>query len=245
MRAARISGACQTLLTHIPLKVNATGIEEGPDWAIVKIDGSYSQEQVVSEGEELAGCYRLVSVRKNSIVVLNVKTDEQREFFISGYSNAPLVFAPKQSNSNEESGNREMENCKVHKVSDLVDRLEYPLSSNFAHLPKLIYHNRAGSSFYGNYEAMGLGERAPIETTPDASSHVQGVRVNKPSDKSFFGSLGFTDGQKIIAINGQAVKTPQEVGRLLEERRDAPVSIGYYDPETRMILSEHALIRSH
>jgi len=242
---AEHSGACRTPLQAISLKVSATGIEEGSDWAIVRLGVSHSSDEILEEGERLQGCLKLVSVRKSSIVLLNIQTDERREFFLAGYSAMPSAAAPKQPATNQDFVNIAMERHKVVRVSDLVDRIDYPLSANSSALPKLIFHNRSGSSFYGDYAALGLGERSPGGESSDESAHVQGVRINQPSENSFLGSLGFKDGQKIVAINGQFVKSPEDISRLLEQRRDAPVSIGYYDPESQMILGEHAVISSH
>jgi type II secretory pathway component PulC len=233
---------CQNSLKNAAIKINATGVEEEQDWAIVKLGGF--EEDVVSVGDELHGCYRVLSVSHKSVVLENRATHEQREFFLSGYSTAPSRARPSQPTTNQDFVDQAMERHKVVRESDTVERIEYPLSTNFAHLPKLVYHNRSGSSFYGDYQALGLGERLAYEDKRDPSSHIQGVRINEPSRDSFFGSLGLKDGQKIVAINGHFVSSPEQISRLLEEREGNQLSLGYYDPETRMILSTHGVINS-
>lgn len=242
MQSAHASTPCQNALKLSTIKVHATGIEEDRVWAIVKLGGF--QEDVVSEGDEFRGCYRLESVRKKSVILKNLVTDEQREIFLAGYSSASIRSLPKPPIANQDFVEAAMESHKVVHESATVDRLQYPESSNYAHLPKLIYHNRTGSSFYGDYRALGLGERLNNESATDASSHVQGVRINEPSKDSFFGSLGLKDGQKIVAINGHFVQTPEDISRLLEAREGKPLSLGYYDPETAMILSTHGIVNS-
>ncbi len=233
---------CHHSLKTASVKVHATGLEEGKDWAIVKLGGL--QEDVVSEGEDFRGCYRLVSVSQKSIVLQHTDTEEQREFFLGGYSSLPSRPRPSRPSTNEDFVDQAMERHSIVQGSENFDRIEYPLSTNFAHLPKVVYHNRSGSSFYGDYQALGLGERFANEGSNDPSSHIQGVRINEPSENSFFGSLGLKDGQKIVAINGHFVSSPGEISRLLEEREGRQLSLGYYDPETRMILSTHGVIDS-
>lgn len=233
---------CRSSLQNAPIKVHATGVEEGQDWAIVKLGGL--EEDVISEGQEFRGCYRLVSVRLKSIVLAHSETEEQREFFLGGYSSPPSRPRASRPMTNEDFTDQAMERHSVVPESETFDRIEYPLSTNFAHLPKVVYHNRSGSSFYGDYKALGLGERLANESANDPSSHVQGVRINEPSENSFFGSLGLKDGQKIVAVNGHFVSSPDEISRLLEEREGRQLSLGYYDPETRMILSTHGVIDS-
>jgi hypothetical protein len=243
--STRLAGGrerCHNSLNTAAIKVHATGVEEGQDWAIVKLGGL--EEDVISEGQAFRGCYRLVSVRQKSIVLENRATQEQREFFLGGYSSAPSRSLPSRPTSNEDFVDQAMERHSVVRESNTVDRVEYPLSTNFAHLPKVVYHNRSGSSFYGDYEALGLGERLAHEGANDPSSHIQGVRINEPSENSFFGSLGLKDGQKIVAVNGHFVSSPDEISRLLEAREGRQLALGYYDPETRMILSTHGVIDS-
>ena len=242
IRSANATTRCQNALKLSTIQVHATGIEEDRDWAIVKLGGF--QEDVVAEGEEFRGCYRLESVREKSVVLKNLATREQREVFLAGYSSSSIRSTPASPTTNDDFVEAAMEKHAVVRESATVDRIEYPQSANSAHLPKLVYHNRAGSSFYGDYRALGIGERLNNESAVDSSSHIEGVRINEPSKESFLGSLGLKDGQKIVAINGHFVRSPEEISRLLEDREGKQLSLGYYDPETRMILSTHGIINS-
>lgn len=241
-RSSSARNLCRSSLETLAIKINATAVEEGLDWAIVKLGGL--EEDVVLEGEDFRGCYRLLSVTQKSVVLMNSATQERREFFLGGYSSPPTQPRANRATQNEDFVDQAMQRHTVVRESDTVDRIEYPLSTNFAHLPKIVYHNRSGSSFYGDYEALGLGERLANEASRDTSSHIQGVRINEPSQDSFFGALGLQDGQKIVAINGHFVSSPDEISRLLEEREGRQLSVGYYDPETRMIRSTHGVINS-
>lgn len=242
LRPSVDQGRCHDALHSNAIQVYATGVEEGSDWAIVKLRGL--EEVVVTEGEEFHKCFRLVAVREKSVVLSNTLSDERREFFLGGYSTAQVRVVSTKPTTNQDFVESAMERHSVVRESPTVDRIEYPASTNSAHLPKLIFHNKAGSSFYGDYSALGLGERQADESPSDSSSHIQGVRVNEPSQGSLLASLGLKDGQKIVAVNGRFVRTPEEVSRLLEQRDGQPVSLGYYDPESRMILSTHGVVSS-
>lgn len=234
---------CAKALTHNALAVNATGIEEGGNWAIIKARNKLGE--VVSEGEEFFGCLQLVAVNEKSVVIQNTRTNERRELFLTGQSSPYRAPVLKPPTTNEDFVQEGMRRHSVVPVSSLVDKIEYPASTNFAHLPKIVYHNRAGSSFYGDYQALGLGERGTNTQESDSSSHISGVRINGPSEDSFLASLGLKDGQKIVAVNGQFVKSPEDVSRLMEARDGGPLSIGYYDPDSQMILATHGIVTSN
>lgn len=233
----RGSQTCHRPIEDISLTVRATGVESSGNWALVAMNGR--EDILVNEGDALGHCLSLSGVTNNSIVVRATTTGEERQFFFGGFSTAHVE--QKRPTSNSRDGYmRAVEGHQITPVSSTIDKIEYPPFSNSNTLPQVVYRNEQGAALYDDFEAIGLG-RDPQSQAPE--SGLAGVTIGDNSTNSIFGALGLTAGDRIVAINGHHVSSPEEIGRIMREAGDATIQIGYAEGESSGVITTAALIK--
>jgi hypothetical protein len=227
---------CKQSLKDFSLSLRATGIETSGNWALLSINGD--ENILVNEGGIFADCFSLSKVTKNSIIVSATRTRSSKEFFFGGFSTAHEAGQAAVRTARD-GFTTAYKGYKITQVSANMYKLSYPPFSNCNTLPQVVFRNERGAALYDDFETLGVDNNSESKRA-DVTS--EGVPIGKNSSESIFGSLGLTEGDRIISINGKKVSTPKDIGRIMRDSGDAPIHIGYSEGSSSGIITTTVLI---
>jgi hypothetical protein len=233
--------SCYRDLVHAPLEVKGVGVEDGGNWTVVQLGNL--PEQLLLEGQSFGGCYTVSVVTSRGVLLRNSARQSERQFFMGGFSSVASLHEPRHSAvviSNQDFERRALAGARITPVSKAVDRIDYPSESNYAHLPKIVFHNTEGEAFYSRPKSIGV----TVSDKEDPRPEIAGVQIAAPPEGSLLSSLGLREGQKIVRINSQMVDTVDDISQRLASLGDTPLTVSYFDPASGLIMGAHGMVAS-